>query len=458
MRRPGALFLLALLLVLCVPSLVRAEIRVCVRLPGHPKMDQWALSGSATVMTQSWQVFTAKTNGLTTFAYDPWAPPENVRFLPPPYNKLQCPKPPPRPKPAPSKSAPKDPAEENKAGAAPAAEASESPKPAPQAAKDEQVEVVPPGVKKMPERPPEKPRPAPPPPEGVLSNEPLLPSTSTLPKKDDVHPPKCVDEHCTLVDRGGALPERVFRPGAPVSSVASCEQTKEGCKGNGKGTGDGEGDGEEKTTAEQLAEELAFLAAMVDGNLNEDTKQADGKRSGIIGGQNPDGFDNPVAQTVASLIALSAAGKAEARAFFKKLRQAAKNKTRLVLTEADLSEDMAKLLSNSKVGPAIADTLHSLGAIGPYKLMGKFTKGRGGQWEAHHIFETAKMRDFGFDPKDGPCVLLTKEQHIAIGKQLREATKRLPEDLKKSDVWKMYQKVYKDSPHWLKAIESYFAD
>ncbi|MDI3287393.1 hypothetical protein [Polyangium sp. 15x6] len=44
MCRPGAHFLLALLLVLCVPSLARAEIRVCVRLPGHPKMAPWALS------------------------------------------------------------------------------------------------------------------------------------------------------------------------------------------------------------------------------------------------------------------------------------------------------------------------------------------------------------------------------------------------------------------------------
>ncbi|MDI1483515.1 hypothetical protein [Polyangium sp. y55x31] len=457
-RRLVAWCLPLALLVLCLPMVARAEIPVCVRLPGQPKMDRWALSGSATVITKDWAVFTAKTSGLTVFVYDPYAPPENVRFLPPPHDKLKCPAPPPRPKPAPPKDASKAPAEENKAVASASAETSES-KPPPQPGKDEEGDVVPPGVKKMPERPSEKPRPAPPPPEGVLSSEPQLPSEGVLPKRDEVHPPKCLDEHCTLVDRGGALPERVSRPGAPLSSVASCEQTKEGCKGNGKGKGDGEGDGEEKTTAEELAEELAFLAAMVDGNLNEDTKRADGKRFGVIDGKNPDGFDNPVAQTVASLIVLSAAGRAEARAFFKKLHQAAKNKTRLVLTETDLSEKTAELLSNSKVGPAIADALHSVGAIGPYKIMGKFTKGRGGQWEAHHIFETARMTRLGFDPKDGPCVLLTREEHIAMGKKLREAATELLTDPKnKAQIRQMYQRVYKDRPHWLKAIESYFVE
>ncbi|HVK69103.1 MAG TPA: hypothetical protein VM694_31815 [Polyangium sp.] len=68
---------------------------------------------------------------------------------------------------------------------------------------------------------------------GVLSNEPQLPSSTgilseegVLPSRDEVHPRKCVDEHCTLVDRGGALPEYAFRQGAPVMSVVphECEE------------------------------------------------------------------------------------------------------------------------------------------------------------------------------------------------------------------------------------------
>ncbi|MDC3988618.1 hypothetical protein [Polyangium jinanense] len=444
LRRVFAWCLPLLLLVLCVPSLARAEIRVCVRLPGHPKMDQWALSGSATVMTQSWQVFTAKTNGLTTFAYDPWAPPENVRFLPPPYNKLQCPKPPPRPEPAPAKSAPKDPAEENKAGAAPAAEASEPPKPPP--AKEEQAEVVPPGVKKMPERPPEKPRPSPPPPQGVLSNEPLLPSESTLPKRDEVHPPKCVDEHCTLVDRGGALPERVFRPGAPLSSVASCEQTKEGCKGDGK----------PKTRLEEIAQELAIAAAIANGELNADLSRKGGKRFGIIGGTNEDGVDNPIVQAAVATAAIaSGVLLGQADKFAKKLEEACAKKAPLIIQGTEeLSKETAEFLAK-QYGADIAHALEQNGAIGAYEVMSKFTKDLGGAYQAHHLLEKAMAGRWGLTKELDkiPSVILTEAKHKEITNRLKALTPRA-RDLK--ELWRNYQDAYANYPHWLEAIKPYF--
>ncbi|MDC3961794.1 hypothetical protein [Polyangium jinanense] len=368
------------LLVLCVPTVARAEIRVCVRLPGHPKMDQWALSGSATVMTQSWQVFTAKTNGLTTFAYDPYAPPGNVRFLPPPYNKLKCPAPPPRPKPAPAKDPPKASAEENKAGASTSAEASETPKPPP--TKDEQVEAVPPGVKKMPERPPEKPRPAPPPPEGVLSNEPLLPSTSTLPKRDEVHPPKCVDEHCTLVDRGGALPELQHGQGRPLVSAVPCAQTKEGCNGNGKGKA------KPLTPIERMVRELTIASAMLNGEFNHDLARKDGKRFGIIGGDDEDGVDSAIVQAAAALTQVASAvlvGQAEK--FAKKLEEACAKKAPLIIEGAEkLSKETAELLAQ-RYGVDIAHGLEQNGAIGAYEVMREFTRGLEGSYQAHHILE-----------------------------------------------------------------------
>ncbi|MDI1481195.1 hypothetical protein [Polyangium sp. y55x31] len=322
------------LLVLCVPTVARAEIRVCVRLPGHPKMDQWALSGSATVMTQSWQVFAAKTSGLTIFVYDPYAPPGNVRFLPPPYNKLTCPTPPPRPKPAPAKDTRKAPGEESKAGTSASAEASESPPPP---AKDEQVEVevVPPGVNKMPERPPEKPKPSPPPPEGVLSSEPQLPSEGVLPKRDEVHPPKCVDPHCTLVDRGGVLPELQHGQGRPLVNAVPCEQTKEGCKGNGKGKA------KPLTPIERMVRELTIASAMLNGEFNHDLARKDGKRFGIIGGDDEDGVDNAIVQAAAAITQVASAvlvGQAEK--FAKKLEEACAKKAPIILQGVEeLTED-----------------------------------------------------------------------------------------------------------------------
>ncbi|TKD03236.1 hypothetical protein [Polyangium fumosum] len=68
------------------------------------------------------------------------------------------------------------------------------------------------------------------------------------------------------------------------------------------------------------------------------------------------------------------------------------------------------------------------------------------------------MLELGFDPKNGPCVLLTKEAHIVMGKKLREATKRLPAKFEKPDLWKMYQKVYEGETEWLKAIQKYFVE
>ncbi|MDI1475917.1 hypothetical protein [Polyangium sp. y55x31] len=223
-RRLVAWCLPLALLVLCLPMVAHAEIPVCVRLPGQPKMDRWALSGSATVITKDWAVFTAKTSGLTVFVYAPDAPHENLRCV--------------------------------------------------------------------------------------------------LPKRDEVHPPKCLDEHCTLVDRGGALPERVSRPGAPLSSVASCEQTKEGCKGKGK----------PKTRLEEIALELAIASAIANGEMNADLARKDGKQFGVIGGSNEDGVDNPIVQAAVATAAIaSGVLLGQADKFVKKLEEACAKKAPLIL-------------------------------------------------------------------------------------------------------------------------------
>ena len=452
-RRVLAFCLSLILLLLCLPVVARAEIPVCVRLPGHPKMDRFALSGSATVLTEDWQVFTAKTNGLTVFVYDPYAPPENVRFLPPPHDKLKCPKPPPRPKAPPAaKDAPKAPREKNKAEAAAPAEASESRKPPPKPARGEQGEVVPPGVKKMPERRPEKPRPSPPPPEGVLSNEPLLPSTSTLPKRDEVHPPKCADPQCTLVDRGGALPELQHGQGRPLVSAVRCQDTKEGCNGKGDGTGKGKA----LTAMERMVRELTVAAAILNGEFNHDLSRKDGKRFGIIGGDDEDGVDNAIVQAAAAITQVASAvlvGQAEK--FAKKLEEACAKKAPLILQGAEeLTEDTAKLLAK-QYGEEIANALAQNQTIGPYKLMSQFTDGMQGRYEAHHILEVnqAIARELTKELDKIPSVILTVAEHRRFNKFFAANRWRVRDKL---DLWKLYEEAYADHPHWLDAIKPYF--
>ncbi|MDC3957496.1 hypothetical protein KEG38_26800 [Polyangium jinanense] len=435
-----------LLVVSCVPAIARAEIRVCVKPPDvASNVNEWAYSpGAKALWTTSRAKFTLKSQGLTTYVFDPYAPPASARRLPIPHNKLTCPAPPPRPKPAPAKDASKDTAKESKAGAATSTEASEPQKPP--SAKDEQGEVVPPGVKKMPEHPPDKPRPSPPPPEGVLSNEPLLPSTSTLPKKDEVHPPKCVDEHCTLVDRGGALPERVFRPGAPLSSVASCEQTKEGCQAR-----------KEKTRAGAILEQVVIAGAIFNLQMNEDLYRPDGKEYGIVGGMNADGPNDPRLQAAAAAVMFSPVAMALGNKFMKATSEALKRGEKVVIKNvSELSEDAAKYLAE-EFGEELTQALAKEEVIGPYRVMQHFTAKHGRKWQAHHIYETARMEKIGLDPLDGPSVILSSEEHSMFTASLRDATKGIAyQDLPK--LWTAYQGVYRLKPHWLKAIEHYLLD
>ncbi|MDI1446344.1 hypothetical protein [Polyangium sp. 6x1] len=450
LRRVFAWCLPLILLVLCAPRGARAEvIRVCVKPPDvAPNANEWAYSpGAKALWTTSRAKFTTKSEGLTVYVFDPYAPPTSARLLPIPHNKLTCPTPP-RPKPAPPKDAPKASAEENEAGASTSAEASKPQKPPP--AKDEQGEVVPPGVKKMPERPPEKPRPSPPPPEGVLSKEPLLPSEGVLPKRDEVHPPKCVDEQCTLVDRGGALPERVFRNGAPLASVASCEQTKEGCTGKGKGKA------KPLTPIERMVRELTIASAMLNGEFNHDLARKDGKRFGIIGGDDADGVDNAIVQAAAAITQVASAvlvGQAEK--FAKRLEEACAKKAPIILEGAEeLSEDAAKLLAE-QYGEVITNALAQNQTIGPYKLMSKFTDGMKGRYEAHHILEVNQAITHGLTKELDkiPSVILTVAEHRDFNRMFTAARPRIRS---KADLWKLYEEAYESYPHWLDAIRPYF--
>ncbi|TKD10300.1 hypothetical protein [Polyangium fumosum] len=445
LRRVFAWCLPLLLFILCAPSVVHAlTFRVCVIPPDVPPgVNQWSYElGSASVWTTRDRAqFTQRAQGHAIYIYDPYAAPKSVRLLPIPYNKLKCPPPPPRPEPA------KVPAEEKKE-AAPAKE-SEGPK-TPPIQKDEQANVLPPGVKKMPERPPEKPKSSPPPPEGVLSNEPLLPSQGVLPKRDEVHPPKCVDEHCTLVDRGGALPELQHRQGRPLVSAVPCEQTKDGCQGKGNGKG------KPKTRLEEIARELAIASAIANGEMNADLSRKDGKQFGVIGGTNEDGVDNPIVQAAVATAAIaSGVVLGQADKFVKKLEEACAKKAPLLLQGTEeLSKETAEFLAK-QYGADIAAALEQNGAIGAYEVMKKFTDNLGGSYQAHHLLEKAMAGRWGLTKELDkiPSVILTEAKHKNITKKLKELTPSA-RDLK--ELWKHYQDAYVDNPHWLDAIKPYF--
>jgi hypothetical protein len=224
----------------------------------------------------------------------------------------------------------------------------------------------------------------------------------------------------------------------------------------------GKGLGEQKTATEKAIEQFVLFAGALTLQLDEDLHRPDGKKFGIVGGRNEDGPDNPATQVIAAVIQLAPAAAAQVEQFMKKAEEAIAKKTPLVVNNMnELGEEAAEALAK-EYGEGIAIALQKKGAIGPYKLWQKFTDGLGGRWEAHHILEVQWFKKWGKklgDPNLGPSVILTNAEHKVITDKLKAGFvarfgKEGPRTL--DDVWKVYQDVYEQTPHWLKAIKSYF--
>jgi hypothetical protein len=207
-------------------------------------------------------------------------------------------------------------------------------------------------------------------------------------------------------------------------------------------------------TVDEVGQQMALAAAMLTLQMNADLKRPDGKKYGVIGGENPDGINHPAAQIAASAV-LMATVAAQSATFKKALMEAIKKKTPLFIkTLGDLSEEAAEALAREH-GAAIADALNKVGGIGPYKLWRKFTAGLGGRWQAHHLLEEQmfkKWKQLG-DPDLGPSVILTEAEHKVITARLRARTKGA-ETLEQ--LWEGYKDVYNKNPEYLEAIRSYF--
>jgi hypothetical protein len=82
----------------------------------------------------------------------------------------------------------------------------------------------------------------------------------------------------------------------------------------------------------------------------------------------------------------------------------------------------------------------------------------GGALQAHHILEARHLRFCGYTAREiaeAPAQVLTSAEHTAITTALKKA---LPTGVRyaKEHVWRQYQIVYKEYPHYLRAIEHYF--
>ncbi|MDI3291462.1 hypothetical protein [Polyangium sp. 15x6] len=436
--------LLALTLLFCASPARALEFRVCVKPPDVPPgMTQWAYEqGSATVWTtRSRMEFARRVEGRATFIYDPHAPPESVRILPIPYNALKCPPPP--PKPAPAKEPPKEEkkAEDGSASKAPGKRGGDEER---KGADDEGSvkERVEKHRLPQPKEGPPPPRASAPekrqdpvlPRQGVLSSEPILPQREA----------KWEDKEHGLVDRGGALPQLVDTEDRKPLHVTSCEQTKEGCPAR-----------KQKTRAGAILEQVVIAGAIFNLQMNEDLYRPDGKEYGVVGGMNADGPNDPRLQAAAAAVMFSPVAMALGNKFMKAAAEASKAGEKLVLKDvSELSEEAAEYLAK-EYGEELTQALVEAGVVGPYRVMQKFTLGYERKWQAHHIYETARMIKAGLDPLDGPCTILSKELHQQFTKELAAKTAGIT---RVGDLWKAYKTVYAARPEWLKAIAHYFGE
>lgn len=441
-----------------------AILRVCVKPPNVQKeVRVWAYtSGSAQVIPRN--DFEKNYPGTTSYVFDPFAPPENTRYLPIPYNKLPCA---PKPDPAPETPAPpKDPKAAPKGGggsggggagtgpgAAGGGAGGAGSNGATGTKKKDDPDEPPPGTppKLTHPLPPDA---APPLPKGGVTEHwpetvlPVIVRTPILPSVDEGHG---VLPMAGLDGKGTVLPykhqvERELREAKEAATKA--EAAKKAAQ--------------PKTFFEQCAEQAALAGGLANLQLGEDIHDKDGHKYGIPGGKNPDGIKSPVAQAVAGGVMIAAvvltAGGAD-----KKFFDALTKKTPLVVTGTGKAAEEAadKLIAQAITKSAthgaedLAGALAHNGAIGEYSVMARFTKGLGGRWQAHHILEVSIAKDtLKIQATDKlPAVILSEAEHKAITKALAaEGT------AKKSGqaLWEAYKKVYAAHPDWLKAIQSYF--
>lgn len=443
------------------------EIHVCRRPPNVPQnWGRWSYTSGGKIMfeTADNKIFQQKTNGLTVYVYDPWASVGSMKALPMPHNKLPCPPPPPRPaQVSPSAAPPK--AASPPATAPPAKPAAPPVKPAPKKeapklvgngkgdsgaddvapdkAPDNPKPIPGPGIKKMPIAW-AKPIPKDPPPNA------LPPGTALLPNAEHLPPAETLPQSTALLPKSDQV-------GAGITSKGSGPGNKLEDKDPSRGGGAGTAGTAPVTGFDRVAYELAFAAAIVNGQMNEDLTLPGSTAHGIVGGKNPGGPDMAVVQAAVSLTQISSAAIiTQANKFAQRLKQAFATKNERIILNGvdDVTEEVAEALAK-QYGVDIAEALAKNGTIGPYAVMKKFTEKLGGAYQAHHIFENARIKKLlpGANPDKFPAIILTKEEHQAI---TRELAKRSPEMTNLKKAWKVYQEVYKDYPAWLEAIRPYF--
>ena len=231
------------------------------------------------------------------------------------------------------------------------------------------------------------------------------------------------------------------------------------------------GKGPPLSTFETLARNMNLLAAVANADTSGNAKHPEGHRNGMVNGTNVGGWSFPALQAGLSAIQILTAVGLSPKAFVERIAAATKGGQRVLINEADKAAlHMADELIKEAGQYELAKGLQEISAVLPFKLGQKFTASLESKFQAHKIFEKQAFEHFTdvFGKKElqeaiekAPSVILTDVEHQAITKELnkfwRYARKEnLPAKQVKKELLELYQRVYKDHPHWLQAIQHLF--
>ena len=231
------------------------------------------------------------------------------------------------------------------------------------------------------------------------------------------------------------------------------------------------GKGPPLSTFETFARNWALGAALVNMDTSGDPKNPQGDRHGMVNGTNVGGWSFPALQLGLSAIQVITAVGVPSKEFVEKIAAATKGGQRVIINGTDKATlKMADELVEKAGQYEVAKGLQEISAVLPFKLGQKFTAGLESKFQAHKIFEKQAFEHFkDILGKDGlneaiekaPSVILTDAEHQVITKKLNDfwrdvaKQRRIAKEYKVSqkDLRELYQRVYRDQPHWLQAIE-----
>ncbi len=228
------------------------------------------------------------------------------------------------------------------------------------------------------------------------------------------------------------------------------------------------GSGPPLSTFERFARNLALGAAIANMDTSGNAKDPNGNRHGMVNGTNVGGWSFPPLQAGLSTIQIITSVGLSPKTFVEKIAAATKRGQRVIINAADNAAlQMADELVKQAGQVEVAKGLQEISAVLPFNMGQKFTKGLESKFQAHKIFEKQAFEHFGVGKfgddaiAKAPSVILTDAEHQAITKELNKfwrdvAQKRkLVKNYKASqkELRALYERVYKDHPHWLQAIE-----